>query len=79
MFFKSARRVRYHPNIKSIKKKCSQNAQFLKKKVDFCIFEPKNCEVIENSSKAPLIFSQFERTYLGKKSFQYYERLVRKK
>ena len=37
-------------------KNCTQNAYFLQK-VDFSIFEPKNCEVIENSSKTPLNFS----------------------
>ena len=31
-------------------KNCTENAYFLQK-VDFCIFEPKNREVIENSSK----------------------------
>ena len=36
-------------------KNCTQNAYFLQK-VDFCIFEPKNREVIENSSKTPLNF-----------------------
>ena len=30
------------------------------------MFEPNNCEVIENSSKAPLNFSPLECTYLGK-------------
>ena len=34
-------------------KNCSQNT-YLPQKLYFCIFEPKNCEVIENSSKAPL-------------------------
>ena len=37
-------------------KNCTQNPDFLQK-VDFCIFEPKNREVIENYSKAPLNFS----------------------
>ena len=37
-------------------KNCTLNAYFLQK-VDFCIFEPKNREVIENSSKTPLNFS----------------------
>ena len=37
-------------------KNCTQSAYFLKKN-DFCIFEPKNCEVIENSYKTPLDFS----------------------
>ena len=34
----------------------TQNAYFLHD-VDFCIFEPQNREVIENSSKTPLNFS----------------------
>ena len=60
-------------------KNCTQNAYFLQK-VDFCIFEPKNLEVIENSSKTPLIsFSPLQCTYLGKNSFQYHLGLVRKK
>ena len=33
-------------------KNCTQNPYFLQK-FDFCIFEPKNCELIENSPKAP--------------------------
>ena len=36
---------------------------------EFCIFEPKITEVIENSSKAPLNFSQFQCTYLDKNHF----------
>ena len=58
-------------------KKTALNAYFLQK-VDFCIFEPKNREPIENSSKAPLNCSPFKCTYLGKISFQYHKRLVRK-
>ena len=45
-----------------------QNAYILQK-VDFCIFEPKNHEVIENSSKTPLNFSPLRCTYLGKIRF----------
>ena len=41
------------------------------KKLIFCIFELKNCEMIENSSKTPLNFSPLQCTYLGKNSFQY--------
>ena len=52
-------------------KNCTQNAYFLQK-VDFCIFEPKNREVIENSSKTPLNISSLQYTYLGKTSFQYH-------
>ena len=59
-------------------KSCTQNAYFLQK-VDFCIFEPQNREVIENSSKTPLNFSQLQCTYLGENSFQYHLGLVSKK
>ena len=52
-------------------KHCTQNAYFLRK-VDFCIFEPKNREVIENSSITPLNFSPLQYTYLGKNSYQYH-------
>ena len=50
------------------KNNCTQNPYFLRK-IDSCIliFEPKNCEVKENSSKAPLNFSPLKCTYLGKK------------
>ena len=41
-------------------------------KVDFCIFEPKNREGIENSSKATLSSSPLQCTHLGKKSYQYH-------
>ena len=53
-------------------KNCTQSAYFLQTN-DFCIFEPKNGEVIENSPKTPLIFSPLQCTYLGKKSFQYHK------
>ena len=59
-------------------KNCTQNTYFLQK-FDFCIFEPKNREVIENSSKTPLNFSSLQYTYLDKNSFQYHKDLVRKK
>ena len=39
------------------------------KKIVLCNFEPKNCEMIENSSKAPLNFSPLKFTYLGKNYF----------
>ena len=48
----------------------TQNTYF-RQKVDFCIFEHKNREVIENSSKTPLNFTPLQCTYLGKNSFQY--------
>ena len=51
------------------KKNCTQNPYFLQK-FDFCIFEPKNCEVIEKTSKAPINFSPFKCTYLSENSFQ---------
>ena len=41
------------------------NAYFLQKVV-FCIFEPKNREMLENSSKTQLNFSQLQCTYMGK-------------
>ena len=40
-------------------KNCTQNANFLQK-VDFCIFEPKNRKVIENSSKTSPNFSSLQ-------------------
>ena len=40
----------------------TQNAYFLQKD-NFCIFEPKNREVIENYSKAPLSFSPLQCIY----------------
>ena len=54
-----------------IDKNCTHNACFIQK-FDFCIFEPKNREVIENFSKTPLNFSSLQYTYLGKNSFQYH-------
>ena len=68
--FKSARQVCNHLSVNSIKN-CTQTLIFFKK-VDFCIFETKNRKVIENSSKAPLTYSQMQCTYLGKHSFQYH-------
>ena len=52
-------------------KNCTRNAYFLQK-IDFCIFEPENREVIENSSKTPLNLSSLQYIYLGKNSFQYH-------
>ena len=52
-------------------KNYTQNAYFLQK-VDFCIFVPKNREVIENYFKTPLSFSPLQCTYLGKNSVQYH-------
>ena len=52
-------------------KNCTQNA-YLLQKFEFCIFEPKNREVMKNSSKTPLNVSSLQYTYLGKNSFQYH-------
>ena len=57
--------------------KTAMNAYFLLK-VDFCIFEPKNRELIENSSKAPLNCNPLKCTNFGKNSFQYHKHLDRK-
>ena len=59
-------------------KNCTQNAYFLQK-IDFCIFEPKNREMNENTSKTPLSFSPLQCIYLDKNSFHYHLGLVRKK
>ena len=64
MFFKSARRVCNHLNFNSIKKKLFPK-RISSSKGCFLNFEPNNCEVIENSSKAPLNFSPLKCTYLG--------------
>ena len=69
-FSKSTREVCNHLCLNSIKT-ALKNAYFLQK-VDVCIFEPKNREVIENSSKPPLNFKPLQCTYLGKNSFQYH-------
>ena len=67
LFF-SSQLDRFEITCTSIRKKpCPQNPYLI-----FCIFEPKNCEVIEKSSKAPLNFSPLKCTYLGKNSFQYH-------
>ena len=66
------------PPVLEFDKNCTQNAYMLQK-FDFCIFEPKNREVIENSSKTPLNFSSLQYTYLGENSFQNHYGLVRKK
>ena len=52
-------------------KNCTQNAYFLQK-FEFCIFEPKNREVMKISSKTPLNVSSLQYIYLGKNSFQYH-------
>ena len=69
-FFKSTRQVCNHLYLNSIKTALKTRIFF--KKIDFCIFEPKNREVIENSSKTPLNFSPLQCTYLGENSFQYH-------
>ena len=73
----SSRLGRLQSPVFEFDKKCTQNANFLKK-VDFCIFAPKNREWIENSSKTPLNFSPLQCTHLGRYSFQYHKGLVRK-
>ena len=73
-FFKSTRQVCNHLYL-NLKKLHSKRLFYLKKLI-FAFFEPKNREVIENSSKIPLNFSPLQCTYLGKNSFQ---GLVRKK
>ena len=55
---------------------CTQNAYFLQK-IDFCIFEPKNREVIENSSKTPLNLSSLH--ILGQKFISIALRISQKK
>ena len=74
--FKSARRVENHLNF-SWKNTSTENP-FLLQKFDFCIFEPKNSEVIKNYSKATLNLGLLKCTCLGIHSFQYYKRQVRK-
>ena len=69
--FKSTRQVCNHMYLNSIKKTELKTLIFFKK-VDFCIFELKNREVIENSSKTSLNFCPLQCTYLGKYSFQYH-------
>ena len=69
VFFKSTKQVCNHMHL-NFDKNCTQHAYFLQK-VDFCIFEPKNCEVIENSFKTSPNFSPLQCTYLGKNSFPY--------
>ena len=69
VFFQVGQTGLKSPMLQFEKKKCTQTRNFLQK-FDFCIFEPKNCEVIENSFKAPLDFSPLKCTYSGKNSFQ---------
>ena len=75
-FFKSTGQVCNHLYLNSIKT-ALKTLIFLKN--DFCIFEPKNREVNENTSKTPLCFSPLQCTYLGKNSFHNHLGLVRKK
>ena len=51
-------------------KNYSQN-HFFFKKVDFCIFNPKNFEVKENCSKTLLIVCPLKCTYIGKNYFSF--------
>ena len=70
VFFKAARPVCNHLYLILIKTALKTLIFF--KKMFFCIFNPKNREVIENSSKTPLNFCPLQCTYLGKNSFQYH-------
>ena len=76
-FFKSTRPVCNHKYLNSIKTALKTLIFF--KKLIFCIYEPKNREVIDNSSKTQLYFSPLQCTYWGKNSFQYQKGLVGKK
>ena len=49
------------PPVLQLEKNAIKTLFFLKK-FDFCIFEPKTCEVIENSFKALLNFSPLRYT-----------------
>ena len=71
VFFKLARHMCNQLDYNSIKN-YSKTPYFLQKIVVFFIFEPNNCEVKENHSKAPHSVSPLKSTYLGKKSFQYH-------
>ena len=77
IFFKSTRQVCNHLYLNLIKTALKTLIFF--KNLIFAFFEPKNREVIENSSKTPLNFGSLQYTYLGKNSFQYHKGLVRKK
>ena len=68
MFFKMARPVCSRLDFKLIFK----NVFF------FFAFLTKNDEVQENFSKTPLNCCQCKRTNLGKKSFQYHQRILKK-
>ena len=76
MFFKMARPVcsRLHFNLI----KHFTQRTFIFKNVVFCIFNQKNEEVQENFSKTPLNSCPCKCTNLGKKSFQYHQRTLRK-
>ena len=76
-FFKSTRQVCNNLHLKSIKTALKTLIFF--KNFDFCILEPKNREVIEDSTKTTLSFSPLQCTYLAKNSFQYHKGFVRKK
>ena len=69
MFFKNDRPVCNHLNVNFIKN-YSQN-HFFVKKVDFCIFNPKNFEVKGNCSKTLLNVCQLKFTYTGKNHFNF--------
>ena len=68
--FKSTRQVWNLLYLKSIKTALKTLIFF--QKVDFCIFEPKKREVIENFSKTPFNFSPLQCTYLDKDQTGYF-------
>ena len=77
MFFKSTKQVCNHLYLNLIKTALKTLIFF--KKLIFALLNPKDREVIEDSSKTPLNFSALQYTYLGKNLFQYHQGLVRKK
>ena len=76
MLFKMARPVRSRLHFNLIKHFTQQT--FIFKNVVFCIFNQKNEEVHENFSKTRLNCCPCKCTNLGKKSFQYHQRILRK-
>ena len=75
MFFKMARTVCIRLHFNLIKHFTQIH---LSSKMLFFAFLTKNEEVQENFSKIPLNFCPCKGTHLGKKSFQYDQRILRK-
>ena len=74
VFIKSDRPVCNHLNVNFIKKKKKKkllSKPFFLKKIDFCIFNPKNFEVKENCSKTLLSVCPLKCTYIGKNHFDF--------